>query len=688
MLGGKVNGEIRVAVGAFDSPEYFPGPMAGGGCMPDDPSYKVYKIDAYSGPGDPDYDNWPAALGAPLDEYDNPLLLGDQTFWAVYNDAGTHTYDGYGGATDSLGVEVHQTVWASDDPGEENVVYVKYLLFNKSVNIIEDFYISFWADPDLGAASDDYVGCDTTYDIFFCYNAENWDIYYGSVPPAWGVKVLSGPVVPSPGDVAEFDGEPLPDYKNIGMSSFSMYLNGTDPDTPEEMYGYLMGNDSKGSAGGDINTPPNDNLGNPTKYYYAGNPITGEGWIDSNPSDRRLMASFGPLTFNPGDAQQLVLKLGAYAEVHRLVSLSKLKNILDSECPEEPVVFEASSSFETWITNYGKLSNVYFEPYDQRWISWVDWGGEYFNGAVDFGINFWGGYLDPATMLEQFSTVELRFTENPAESGQRAYNYLRGGDPYYGYQGYYLCPFQAWDIDNNRQLNVCFVEWVDSDVYNQTWDPDDSDVGGREYLFIMASDYDGDNLSDAGTGTINYTIEDFGDGSAFDFMYAGWFRHRSINSIADGQKLIFELQSRNENGLAGSIQFRDVSVGEQDLQDVEFNCITSTISTFEITSSNPDAFYAEPPLFDIYNGQSAQSKIYFSPNVIGDYIEYLYITDLTSGLVVDEIVLYGTAVDDPLCPFEFTATNTSGAFLGQVTIDLVSADIMDCIGAFDEDGDR
>ena len=170
---------------------------------------------------------------------------------------------------------------------------------------------------------DNFVGCDTTNDIFFCYNATNNDNSYGSVPPAWGAKVISGPVVPSPGDVAEFNGQPLADYRNLGLTSFSMYLNGTDPDTPEEVYGYMMGNDSKGEYGGDINTPPTDNLGNPTKYVFAGNPFTGEGWIDSYPSDRRLLPSFGPMTFNPGEAQQLVLKLGAFAEENRLFSLSK-----------------------------------------------------------------------------------------------------------------------------------------------------------------------------------------------------------------------------------------------------------------------------------------------------------------------------------------------------------------------------
>ncbi|MCP4705016.1 MAG: T9SS type A sorting domain-containing protein [candidate division Zixibacteria bacterium] len=646
MIGGKVDGEIRVAVGAFES-EYWPGPTdATGGKLPDDPSYKVYKIDASSGPGDPDYDNWPKALGAPVDDMNKPLLLGDQTFWSVYNDGGTHTYSLYGGATDSLGVEIHQTVWASDVPGEADAVYVKYLFFNRSVNVIEDFYVSFWVDPDLGGASDDFVGCDTTYDMFFCYNATNNDAVYSSNPPAWGGKVISSPVVPSPGDVADFDSKPLVDFKNIGMTSFSIFINGTDPDNPEEMYGYMMGNDSKSASGGDPNTPPYDDLGTQTKYYYAGDPITGTGWLDSRPADRRLMANFGPVTFNPGDVQQLVLKLGASIGSDRLTSLLKLKNMLDSESPEDPPEYVACSSFETRITNYGKLSDVYFEPNDQCWLQPVNWGGTYYGNSVDFGINFWGGFLDPESNTEPFSNVELRFTDNPDVSGQRAYNYLRGGTPSYGYQGYYLCPFQAWDIDDDRQLNVCFVEDIASDVYDQTWMPDTTSIGGREYLMIMASDYDGDNMSDAGTGAIDYTTEDFLFGSTFDFMYCGWFYNDETNSIADGQKLVFELQKINENGLVDSIQFQETAVGESDHQNVEFNCTTTGHSLFEITCSDPSVFTAEPSLIDMYNGfPSTKGKIYFSPETPGDYTETLYITDMTSGFIVDEITLLGTASD-------------------------------------------
>ena len=52
-----------------------------------------------------------------------------------------------------------------------NIVFMKMALYNKGDMVLEDVYISVWADPDLGDAGDDYVACDTTLDLGYCYNA-------------------------------------------------------------------------------------------------------------------------------------------------------------------------------------------------------------------------------------------------------------------------------------------------------------------------------------------------------------------------------------------------------------------------------------------------------------------------------------------------------------------------------------
>ncbi|MCX6830053.1 MAG: hypothetical protein NT002_12355 [candidate division Zixibacteria bacterium] len=604
MLGGKVNGQIRTAVSAYGIEEFFRGPAGSNGmALPDISRFKVYKIDhdsaAWLSPSKPscaiqdstrhfnDWQLWKdeAVLdGAPLDISGNPLLLGQQTLWCVYNDGGSHQNYSYGGGTLPLGVEVYQTVWGSEIPGEENVVYLKYKLYNRGPNVIDSFYFSYWADPDVGGSTDDLVGCDTTYDLFFAYNADAYDAVYGDVPAAWVGKVLYGPVVPSPTSTAMFDGHPMPGYKNIGMSSFNRYINGIDPDVPEQLYGYMKGLDAVMT--GEPYIDPN--TGDPTAFPYAGNPITGQGWLDNSPADKRLMANFGPFTFHPGDSQQVVLKIGAYAEQNHFYSLSKLRNILDPNCPVQEVNYVPCNTAEIWKTDYRKLKRVTFQPSWQRWLTGVNWNGNYFYNSADYGFNFWGGYLNPQTMPDSFHTVEIRFSRTVT---QRAYRYIRPGYPY---GGYCQVPFTVWDIEENRQLNAAFVEWTGSAVMDSTWGPDTTAQGGREYLYVLNSDYDGDSPGDAGTGALPYPTMDFGDGSDFDFLYAGWFKilvGHSLNELTDGQKIVFEIaQHLNPIGLVDSLLFDEIIPGDTAEQQVEIRCVTSGLSLVELTTSNPSAF--------------------------------------------------------------------------------------------------
>jgi hypothetical protein len=334
---------IRIAVGAFDAPEYFPGPADDtGGVQEDNETYKVYKIWGDStvwhnevktgiemADGTPytrfdstqhynDYTIWPEADGAPVDGDGNPLLIGDQMLWAVFNDGGVHTYDGYGGATPSLGVEVQATFFGYDLSGAlGNTIFMKFMFINKSERVIDSCFVSLWADPDLGGASDDLVGCDTVLSLGYCYNATNADNVYGASPPAVGYDFMQGPIIRE-GDplyaAVDFTdsmailntGDTIQNAFVLGLTTFNKYINGTDPDIPEEAYGYMRGNDSKSSDGGDTDNPPLDNLGNPTKFYHAGDPVTGTGWLDTNPADRRFMCNTGPFTFNPDDTQIVV----------------------------------------------------------------------------------------------------------------------------------------------------------------------------------------------------------------------------------------------------------------------------------------------------------------------------------------------------------------------------------------------
>jgi hypothetical protein len=321
-VGGKVNGQIRVTVAEYND-EYVPGKVNGDG--PGSPQYRVYKLYADSLASHPnqDYLEWPIWDGAPVDGQGHPRATGQQTLWSVFNDADPDQHGNDAGMTGPLGIEVQQTVWATEylglDAPNSVSIYLQYKLYNKSDAVIDSCYVSLWSDPDLGGSGDDLVGCDTLHDLFFCYNATNNDQQYGATPPAIGFKFLYGPVIPSANDTAFFDGSLMFGRKNMRMTSFQKYINGTDPDDYQESFNYMRGLDRNG-------TP----LANGTHYAVPGDPVYSYGDLDYAPSDRRMMGTCGPFTFSPGDSQYVLVKMAVGQGTNRLTSVTKLKEILNA----------------------------------------------------------------------------------------------------------------------------------------------------------------------------------------------------------------------------------------------------------------------------------------------------------------------------------------------------------------------
>ncbi|MCP4568450.1 MAG: T9SS type A sorting domain-containing protein [FCB group bacterium] len=199
-------------------------------------------------------------------------------------------------------------------------IYIEYRLFNEGGRTLKDVYTSFWSDVDLGGAGDDLVGCDTLGNIFFSYNDDNEDSQY-DIPPAIGFKLIYGPAVASPGDSACFFGQWLADYKNMPMTTFAKYINGTDPDDFTETYGYMQGL-------GKIGEPYIYN-GDTLMFQHSGDPVTGTGDLDIDPADRRMMASCGPFDFQPGDSQYVLIKMAVGHGTDYLNSITKMKQILN-----------------------------------------------------------------------------------------------------------------------------------------------------------------------------------------------------------------------------------------------------------------------------------------------------------------------------------------------------------------------
>ena len=315
-MGAKVGSTVRASVAEY-SDDYRPGPA---GQNPADAAHKVYKLNRVylDANGAIDVATRDAALadytagavpdGAPpvTVNVDGTLsILGDQQLWSVYNDLGKGADHNGASSARPLGVEVQQTTFAFSRQGPlGNTVFMKYVIINKGTSTLTDAFVSQWSDPDLGGATDDLVGCDTVLSVGYVYNATNNDEQYAAASPCVGYDFLQGPKVA---------GNPL------GLASFNKYPNGGGPQDSVETYNYMQG------LNGDGSPLINDVTGLPTKFNVSGDPVSGQGWLDSSPSDRRLMLSSGPFTMAPGDTQVVVVGIVVAQGQSRISSVALMK---------------------------------------------------------------------------------------------------------------------------------------------------------------------------------------------------------------------------------------------------------------------------------------------------------------------------------------------------------------------------
>jgi hypothetical protein len=333
--------------------------------------------------------------------------------------------------------------------------------------------------------------------------------------------------------------------------------------------------------------------GQELKFMRSGDPIVGTGDLEYIGYDRRMMASFGPLTFSPGDSQQVLLKVAVGQGADRLSSLNVLKYNLQSE----PAIQCGSANLN--VTDYGRLTQAGFFPESGRWFEGMNWGGAVFNGGIDYGIDFFGSALDPGPMPDSFVNVDIRFSTTVK---QFAYRYVR---PDFTYGGYYEVPFTVWDTDHDRQLNAAFVEWTNSRILDSTWNLDDSaHYGGREYLVIFKSAYSGANPLIA---PLHYPLQNLrSDAGGLDILYVGWFclaPGHDMDDLASGQTLSIRVQKKMLNGTGNLVLFRDTRPGDTAIQYVGVGCenayLPEATLIFEDTTlfnvlSGPPEWYVRP----------------------------------------------------------------------------------------------
>ncbi|MCX7876021.1 MAG: hypothetical protein N2321_07640 [Melioribacteraceae bacterium] len=373
LWGGKVDGQVRVGGSVYRQgtvPGYIKPDFTA--ANPNDADVRIYRvrrdyktgdlsseladgdgpsIDAIRAQYEKDWNEWPWRQGAPFEDVngnktyepnvDIPGVPGaDQTVWFVANDLDPAKTDFMYGSL-PMGIEEQVTAWGYNATGAlGNMMFRKFIIINKNKDkkAFTDMYVSWWSDPDLGDAGDDFVGCDTLLSLGYVYNANASDHTYDPLPPpAAGFDYFQGPIVPGAAtDEAIFKGKKVKGKKNLPMTSFYFFINGdavyTDPtqgNYDRGTLGFYNLFQGKVSTTGQFFTDPITKKA--TTKALAGDPLTRTGWIDGllhAPGDRRLGMASGPFNMAFGDTQEVVVATicaGAIPGVDRLGAIGLLK---------------------------------------------------------------------------------------------------------------------------------------------------------------------------------------------------------------------------------------------------------------------------------------------------------------------------------------------------------------------------
>lgn len=333
-FGGKdINNQLKFSGVFYDTSGYFgTGPLTIGSAQPMNPPMEQtiwmisvdeiqYHIEHYQDLNytiNPTIASWPAhgdtSLGfdynlAPFVDVDAdnnyipsngdyPCIKGDKAVYMILNDisGNDHSY------SQPIGLELHYLIYQFDSNTDvENTTFIDLKVINRGTQTLYNFHTSYFVDGDLGNYMDDYVGCDTSRNLGFYYNADSFDEDnaghpgFGANPPAFGVLAL-----------------------NNSMDRFSAFPeNGFF--TANEMYNFMNGYWPDSQPFTDVN-------GQPTSYYYSGNPMNSGEWSElsagNQTNDRRFLMTHDENTLIPNQELEY-----SYAIIIANDSVSPAENV-------------------------------------------------------------------------------------------------------------------------------------------------------------------------------------------------------------------------------------------------------------------------------------------------------------------------------------------------------------------------
>jgi hypothetical protein len=321
--------------------------------------------------------------------------IPDQMVFWIYNDnGGVHTNSARSRAI-QMEVQVQAFAYKTNDELND-MTFQRYKLINRALTDIDSTYFAMWTDPDLGCFQDDYVGCDTTRNLMYVYNQDALDGIVGCVCATGTANVATYcDKIPILG-VDYFRGPNNEAGKEIGMSSFTYYLNGgecsplpgtTDPSTAIEYYNYLTGNWRDGTPYTFGGSGYNPGGGRKIKYAFPDAPDNSAGWSMCTAGlpcgDRRTIQASGPFKLKPGAINELIIGVPFVADqqhpcpdIRRLQEADDIAQALFNNCfkifngPDAPDMdfVELDREIIMILTNKpdSSLTNNSFEKYAER----------------------------------------------------------------------------------------------------------------------------------------------------------------------------------------------------------------------------------------------------------------------------------------------------------------------------------
>ncbi len=348
---------------------YQPGTI---GMAPEDSLASIYRVGAEDVPFGSSWQDWKDAVDLGADFYDanndgvyepvdlnnngvwdpnedKPDMIGDESFWCVYNDGVPISERRYL-ISEPQGIEIRQTIFGFSSAGIlDSVVFVRYRIKNTGLlaDTLKNVYFGHLADVDIGEIDGfehTRIGCDTLRNASYGYHTEPspWD--WGNNPPCFLTDILTGPLSFVPGisfedlnnnniydegidipfDTARSFRGPLgakiyPGAQNLNMTASIFIINASpgynDPSNIIEARNYLYGLTQYGELADPCTFPVTHVLGgipcgeiNP-HFWCSGDPVTANGWLPNFEGNVRKIQSTGPFTLPKNQEIEILIGL-------------------------------------------------------------------------------------------------------------------------------------------------------------------------------------------------------------------------------------------------------------------------------------------------------------------------------------------------------------------------------------------